>query len=203
MQHYFDGTRRRLRSRGFCSRRAGRAPSKRCPGFRPTRSGFRQGAEGRSEMTEQNILAVDVGTSEVKAALISYRGEIRDCARSHLELLHPEPTWAEQSPDGWWRAITSAVRKLWEQVPERRDTVTGLGLLLPNVWRASCRCRWEAPDERDDLAGYAIPRTGPSDDSRFSKNLRLRLGQGAQMAPRDQWGPQSRGPGTRSPNIFG
>jgi len=77
-------------------------------------------------MTEQNILAVDVGTSEVKAALISYRGEIRDCARSHLELLHPEPTWAEQNPEGWWQAITSAVRKLWERAPNRRDTVTGL-----------------------------------------------------------------------------
>ncbi|MCH2188053.1 hypothetical protein MK280_19540 [Myxococcota bacterium] len=77
-------------------------------------------------MTEQNILAVDVGTSEVKAALISYQGEIRDCARSHLELLHPEPTWAEQNPDGWWHAVTQAVRKLWNQVPDRRDTVTGL-----------------------------------------------------------------------------
>ena len=77
-------------------------------------------------MTEQNILAVDVGTSEVKAALISHRGEIRDYARSHLELLHPEPTWAEQNPDAWWQAITTAVRKLWDQEPDRRDTVTGL-----------------------------------------------------------------------------
>ncbi len=77
-------------------------------------------------MTERNILAVDVGTSEVKAALVSHEGVIRDCARSHLEVLHPRPTWAEQDPNGWWHAIASAVRDLWKNAPERRDTVSGM-----------------------------------------------------------------------------
>ena len=77
-------------------------------------------------MTEQNILAVDVGTSEVKAALISPIGEIRDCARSHLEVLYPQPTWAEQDPNGWWQAISAAVQELWSRTPDRRQTVTGL-----------------------------------------------------------------------------
>lgn len=77
-------------------------------------------------MTERNILAVDVGTSEVKAAVVSHDGRVRDCARSPIQVIHPAPTWAEQDPNGWWHAIVSAVRELWQHAPERRETVTGL-----------------------------------------------------------------------------
>ena len=77
-------------------------------------------------MTERNILAVDVGTSEVKAAVVSHQGVIRDCARSGLGVLHPAPTWAEQDPNAWWHAIGTAVRELWRRAPERRESVTGL-----------------------------------------------------------------------------
>lgn len=77
-------------------------------------------------MTERNILAVDVGTSEVKAALVSHQGEIRDSARSPIGVLHPAPTWAEQDPNAWWHAICAAVRELWQHDPANRASVTGL-----------------------------------------------------------------------------
>jgi xylulokinase len=77
-------------------------------------------------MTEQHILAVDVGTSEVKAALVSHDGHVRDCARAPLSVIHPEPTWAEQDPNGWWNAICSSVRELWRHKPEAAESISGL-----------------------------------------------------------------------------
>lgn len=77
-------------------------------------------------MPQRNILAVDVGTSEVKAALVSHDGVVRDCASSPTVVLHPEPTWAEQDPNGWWYAICAATRQLWKSSEYRPEDVTGL-----------------------------------------------------------------------------
>ncbi len=77
-------------------------------------------------MTERSILAIDVGTSEVKAALVSYAGRVLDCARSPCSVMHPEPTWAEQDPNGWWHAICSATRQLWRETTHRPADVTGV-----------------------------------------------------------------------------
>jgi xylulokinase len=77
-------------------------------------------------MNQPNILAIDVGTSEVKAALVSYSGEVQACARSSNAVLHPRPDWAEQDPNGWWDAIVSATRELWKQSGQRPEDVSGL-----------------------------------------------------------------------------
>jgi len=77
-------------------------------------------------MPQRNILAIDVGTSEVKAALVSHEGVVRDCASSPTTVLHPEPTWAEQDPNGWWHAVCSASRQLWKSSEFSPDDVTGL-----------------------------------------------------------------------------
>ena len=66
-------------------------------------------------MSDQNLLAIDVGTTEIKAALVSHEGEIRHCTRSTSRVLHPHPTWAEQDPNDWWHSICTAVRSLWHQ----------------------------------------------------------------------------------------
>ena len=64
-------------------------------------------------MSDRNILAIDVGTSEIKAALVSQIGHVLECASSRMEILHPEPTWAEQDPETWWRTICDATAELW------------------------------------------------------------------------------------------
>jgi xylulokinase len=77
-------------------------------------------------MTQRNILAIDVGTSQVKAALVSHEGVVRDCASSPTTVLHPEPSWAEQDPNAWWHAICSATRELWRTSSYRPANVTGV-----------------------------------------------------------------------------
>jgi xylulokinase len=77
-------------------------------------------------MIQPNILAIDVGTSEVKAALVSHDGHVQACARSANAVLHPRPDWAEQDPNGWWHAICSATRELWKTSEHRPQDVSGL-----------------------------------------------------------------------------
>ncbi|CAN5391769.1 xylulokinase [soil metagenome] len=55
------------------------------------------------------ILAIDVGTSAVKAALV-HDGVPGDGAEVHHPLSTPRPGWAEQHPDDWWSATIGAVR---------------------------------------------------------------------------------------------
>ena len=77
-------------------------------------------------MSERNVLAIDVGTSEIKVALVSHAGEVRDCARSPLEVLYPQPGWAEQDPNDWWSAIRSATRELWAHSAYSPEQVSGV-----------------------------------------------------------------------------
>ena len=82
--------------------------------------------ETAERMTTQHILAVDVGTSEVKIALVSHKGEIVDCARRSLPVLHPKPTWAEQDPNAWWNSICAAARELWRNSANDPESVSAL-----------------------------------------------------------------------------
>ncbi len=66
------------------------------------------------------ILAVDVGTTSVKAAVV-VDGRIGEVAEVPLDLEHPRPGWAEQDPDQWWSAVVTAVRSL-----QGLDTVDAL-----------------------------------------------------------------------------
>ena len=77
-------------------------------------------------MSERNVLAVDVGTSEIKVALVSHAGEVRETARASLSVFHPHPGWAEQDPNAWWNAVTGAARDLWSQTAQDPSSVSGV-----------------------------------------------------------------------------
>jgi xylulokinase len=58
------------------------------------------------------ILAVDLGTSGVKVALITIHGRLLGWEAQPLELLITPDGGAEQSPDEWWQAFLSSARRL-------------------------------------------------------------------------------------------
>lgn len=59
------------------------------------------------------ILGIDLGTTEVKAGLVTLDGELLALARSGYSLdVGRHPGWAEQDPGAWWSAVVSAVRAL-------------------------------------------------------------------------------------------
>jgi xylulokinase len=57
-------------------------------------------------------LGIDIGTSSVKAVLVDEHAAIVAQASDSLVVSRPQPGFAEQDPESWWRATVNAVRNL-------------------------------------------------------------------------------------------
>jgi xylulokinase len=70
---------------------------------------------------EPVILAIDLGTSGMKAALITVRGKVLGWEAEPVRLYLTPDGGAEQSPDEWWQAFLTAARRLLSRklAPER------------------------------------------------------------------------------------
>ena len=77
-------------------------------------------------MTETLFLGLDVGTSGVKAVLVSPSGDVRASATTPLKLSTPRPGWAEQDPIDWWEASIASIRAVRSQAAGA--TVAGVGI---------------------------------------------------------------------------
>jgi xylulokinase len=72
------------------------------------------------------FLGVDVGTSAVKALLVTPDGEVEAVASVPLTLQTPRPGWAEQDPEAWWAACVAAIRALLARRPDVPVAAIGL-----------------------------------------------------------------------------
>ena len=67
----------------------------------------------KSRVREPAVLGLDLGTTEVKAGLVSLDGRLLGLARSGYGLdVTGGHGWAEQDPGAWWSAVVGAVRAL-------------------------------------------------------------------------------------------
>ena len=57
-------------------------------------------------------LGIDLGTSGVKAILLSEEGQVVASHSEALTLSRPHPLWSEQNPADWWSATEKAVLAL-------------------------------------------------------------------------------------------
>jgi xylulokinase len=71
------------------------------------------------------VLAVDLGTSGCKCALVSLAGEVLAWAFRPVEL-HVEGVGAEQDPEQWWDAFLQASSELLERDPLRRSQIAAI-----------------------------------------------------------------------------
>src|SRR5438552_14843067 len=56
-------------------------------------------------------LGLDIGTTGSRAVIIDESGAVRAAASAeHAPMSQPQPTWAEQDPEDWWRAAQEAIR---------------------------------------------------------------------------------------------
>jgi Sugar (pentulose and hexulose) kinases len=70
-------------------------------------------ANGSGPGREAAVLAIDLGTTEVKAGLVSLDGRLLGLARAgYATDADPSTGRAEQDPEAWWGAIGLAVREL-------------------------------------------------------------------------------------------
>jgi xylulokinase len=61
---------------------------------------------------QPHILAVDVGTSSLKAVVYGPRANLIASATRRYEYVSPQPGWAESNPEDWWRAFQAALADL-------------------------------------------------------------------------------------------
>lgn len=66
-------------------------------------------------MTAPTILVLDLGTSRLKATLLTPDGVEQLHASAGYPTYTPAPNHVEQLPDEWWAAACSAARDLWAQ----------------------------------------------------------------------------------------
>ena len=71
------------------------------------------------------FLGIDIGTSGVKAVVISADGNVAGQGTAALTVSRPHDLWSEQAPDDWWAATEAAVRAI---DPAVRRSVRGIGI---------------------------------------------------------------------------
>ncbi len=77
-------------------------------------------------MAEALFLGLDVGTSGVKAILVSQAGDVEAAATAPLSLDTPHPGWAEQDPEAWWEASRAAIRGVLARQAATRVAALGI-----------------------------------------------------------------------------
>src|SRR5688500_4977505 len=100
-------------------------------------------------MTEPIILAVDLGTSGMKVALLNIRGDVLEWEIDAVRLFITPDGGAEQSPEEWWQAFLSAAGRLLKREQDA----------APNVIAICCSTQGEgtvAVDKDGDAIGNAI-----------------------------------------------
>jgi xylulokinase len=64
-----------------------------------------------------SLVGLDVGTTGVKAIRISETGEVLARHEEEYPLSIPQPGWAEQDPEDWWRATQAALEAVGRDGP--------------------------------------------------------------------------------------
>ena len=123
---------------------------------------------------ERYILGIDIGTTSVKALLISESGALAAEGKADHDLISAHPGWAEENAEVWWSNAVAAVRQITDAHPDMAENIVSAGVSgmvpalvlngenfstaaeLPRAfyrhrssekWNVPCTGRWNAPDE--------------------------------------------------------
>mgnify|MGYP001811707110 CR=1 FL=1 len=89
-----------------------------------------------SEENPKYCLAVDLGTSGAKVALVTMRGEILDSHFEKNELYLLENGGAEQDPAEWFSAIITGMRKVVSKKLVPREDIIAISCGTPSItWK--------------------------------------------------------------------
>lgn len=73
-------------------------------------------------------LGLDIGTSGVKAVVMDDGDRVVAEATAPLAVSRPQPLWAEQDPEDWWRAVSATLDTLAADAPQAMAAVKAIGL---------------------------------------------------------------------------
>jgi len=73
-------------------------------------------------------IGLDLGTSGIRAILVSAAGKVLASAEAGYPVAHPHPGWSEQNPADWIAATRTILAELRDKVPGDLARVRGIGL---------------------------------------------------------------------------
>ncbi|MFJ5296237.1 xylulokinase [Pseudomonas sp. NPDC088368] len=79
-------------------------------------------------MSHAVSLGIDLGTSELKAVLMSAEGDVLGQAGARISVSRRQSGWSEQNPADWWQACVTALDQLRAEQPEAWKRVECIGL---------------------------------------------------------------------------
>ena len=74
------------------------------------------------------VIGVDGGTESLRAGVFDLTGTPLAFAASSYRTDYPQPSWAEQDPNDWWRALGEAVRQARQQAGVSKQDIAAIGL---------------------------------------------------------------------------
>src|SRR3954468_13405726 len=78
------------------------------------------------------LLGIDLGTSSVKAAVVdAATGSIIASAQypeAEMDVIAPQPGWAEQAPEEWWSNVQQAILKVNAQKKYKPADIKAIGI---------------------------------------------------------------------------
>ena len=72
------------------------------------------------------FVGLDIGSSSIKAGLLSPDGSVVGIVRSCYENTEPKPGFKEQDPEIWWRAAIETLRRLMAEAPGHEIKAVGI-----------------------------------------------------------------------------
>lgn len=72
------------------------------------------------------LLTYDVGSTGCKAAIVTIDGRLLETAHETYPTYYPQPLWAEQDPEDWWRAIILSTQKVMVASEINEDQIIGM-----------------------------------------------------------------------------
>ncbi len=73
-------------------------------------------------------LAIDVGTTGLKVALLEDSGKILISEYTEYPILSPQPGYAEQDPEVWWTGLVKGCQNLRKKFPQEFSQIIGIGI---------------------------------------------------------------------------
>lgn len=74
------------------------------------------------------LIGIDIGTSGIKSILIDKTGTIQRSSTYELDLIIPQPLWAEQHPEDWWKGTVESLKTIIRESGVSPDDIRGIGL---------------------------------------------------------------------------
>ena len=73
-----------------------------------------------------NLLALDIGTQSIRAAVVTPEGEVLGIAQVEHEVDSPQPGWAQQRPDDWWEETCQAIRQVFSETGVQPESIAAV-----------------------------------------------------------------------------